>query len=369
MIEVQDLVKWYGPTLAVDRISFSIPKGQIVGFLGPNGAGKTTTLRILTGFLPPTSGKARIDGLDTVRQTAKARARIGYLPESTPLYPEMRVEEYLHYRGKLHLMDRSARKKRIDELVVRCGLSKLRRRLIGQLSKGNRQRVGLAQALMHQPPILILDEPTAGLDPNQIAHVRDLINELRGKHTVLISTHILREVEHTADRVLIISAGRIVADINLDDIQHGVRVELKASDQTVRHTFERIEQVKRVSMVRLDDGWCRAMVEPRDGLDIRERLGQMIQTNGWMVRELRNEKASLEDLFLSVTSGQTEPLPFDSKVGASRQKSNAKSGGVKKAAGPSGDSSLDEPQDSAPSEQEAQPDDGPSASKQESETD
>jgi ABC-2 type transport system ATP-binding protein len=367
MIEVQDLVKWYGPTLAVDRISFSIPKGQIVGFLGPNGAGKTTTLRILTGFLPPTSGKAQIDGIDVVRQTAKARAKIGYLPESTPLYPEMRVEEYLHYRGKLQLMDRATRRKRIDELVGRCGLTKLRRRLIGQLSKGNRQRVGLAQALMHQPPVLILDEPTAGLDPNQISHVRDLINELREKHTVLISTHILREVENTADRVLIIGGGRIVADIKLDEVQRGVRVELQASDQTVRRTFERIKQVKQVRMIRLNDGWCRALVEPHGGADIRERLGQMIQTNGWVVRELRNEKASLEDLFLSVTSGQNESLTTEPNLSTPEQ--NA----------PSDDSQSGEPAESTPGDQNLQAatnvdtetgtNPNPDASKQESETD
>ena len=195
MIEVQNLVKWYGSTLAVDHLNFTIPHGQIVGFLGPNGAGKSTTLRILTGYLPATTGRVSIDGHDVFNQSLAVRSKIGYLPENTPLYPEMRVEEYLHYRGQLQEMDRSTRLKRIDIVCDRCGLTAVRRRLIGQLSRGNRQRVGLAQALLHDPPVLVLDEPTAGLDPNQITHVRKLIAELRNQHTIILSTHILPEVE------------------------------------------------------------------------------------------------------------------------------------------------------------------------------
>jgi len=345
MIEVQDLVKWYGPTLAIDHIAFSIPKGQVVGFLGPNGAGKTTTLRILTGFLPPTSGRATIAGFDVLKQSAQARQQIGYLPESTPLYPEMRVEEFLHFRGKLQKMDRSSRIKRIGEVVDRCGLSHLRKRLVGQLSKGNRQRVGLAQALLHEPPIMILDEPTAGLDPNQITAVRDLINDLRQKHTVLISTHILREVEHSADRVLIIGQGRIIADMDLQEAGRTVRVELKASDQTVKHTFSRIDEVANIRVTPLDDDWCRVQIEPRDHADIRQRLGEMIQANGWVVRELRDEKASLEDLFLNVTAGRADGLepvkqnPSDAtssqpEAGTSNKDSDSKQASVEPTAEP-----------------------------------
>ena len=212
MIETQSLVKWYGPTLAVDRVSFKIEPGEIVGFLGPNGAGKTTTIRILTGYLPPTSGTATIAGHDVLTASEQARAKLGYLPESTPLYTEMRVAEYLHYRGRLMQMDRKTRQHRIDTVCDRCGLGHAKRRVIGHLSKGNRQRVGIAQALLHEPPVLVLDEPTAGLDPNQIGEVRKLISELRGQHTILLSSHILPEVEKTADRVMIIAQGRIVAD-------------------------------------------------------------------------------------------------------------------------------------------------------------
>ena len=309
MIEVQNLVKWFGPTLAVDRIGFQIPAGQIVGFLGPNGAGKSTTLRILTGFIPPTSGRAMIGGLDVLKQSEQARAKIGYLPESTPLYPEMRVEEYLHYRGRLHNMDRNTRRQRIDVVSDRCGLTQIRRRLIGQLSRGNRQRVGLAQALLHDPPVLILDEPTAGLDPNQIGHVRDLIGELSGQHTILLSTHVLPEVEKVADRVIIIAAGRIMADGAPGELRRqvtaGARVvlQLKASAAAVQRAFGQVAGVSQVEAAE-QDGWTKAAVTPEQGADVREALGQVALTNGWAVRELRFETASLEQFFVQITAEQ-----------------------------------------------------------------
>jgi ABC-2 type transport system ATP-binding protein len=316
MIEVQNLTKWYGPTRAVDNISFSVPEGQIVGFLGPNGAGKSTTLRMLTGYLPATSGRATVAGHDVGTDSEKARTNIGYLPESTPLYLEMRVQEYLQYRGKLLNMDRATRNRRIDMVCDRCGLGAVRRRLIGQLSRGNRQRVGLAQALLHDPPVLILDEPTAGLDPNQIGHVRQLIAELRGKHTILVSTHILPEVEKTADRVLIIAGGRICADGSPDSLRQQVTqgsrvvVDLRGSSEAVTRALGQVEGVDGVE-TSMKDGWCRAVISPRQGKDIRERLGQTALANGWPVREMRYETASLEQFFVQITAQQDQARETD----------------------------------------------------------
>ncbi|MEE9212676.1 MAG: ABC transporter ATP-binding protein [Phycisphaeraceae bacterium] len=312
MIDVQHLVKWYGPTRAIDDLTFHIESGQIVGFLGPNGAGKTTTLRILTGYLPPTSGRATVAGHDVLTDSLAARTRIGYLPENTPLYPEMRVEEYLHYRGRLYGMDRAARRQRIDVVCDRCGLAAVRRRLIGQLSRGNKQRVGLAQALLHDPQVLILDEPTAGLDPTQIGHVRDLVRELRGKHTVVLSTHILPEVERIADRVLIIAGGRIVAEGAINELREsvatasGLHVEVKAPPETVRSAFGGVDGVTQIEAT-MDNGWCRAIVGSSQGHDLRERLGQVIASNGWPVREMRYERATLEEFFIRITAEQDRP--------------------------------------------------------------
>ena len=309
MIDVQNLVKWYGLTLAIDHLSFNIASGQIVGFLGPNGAGKTTTLRILTGYLPPTSGSARIAGHDVITQSLAVRSRIGYLPENNPLYPEMRVEEYLHYRGKLQKMDRMTRAKRIAEVCDRCGLSSARRRLIGQLSKGNRQRVGLAQALLHDPPLLILDEPTAGLDPNQVTQFRQLIGELRGKHTIVLSTHILSEVEKTADHVLVIAGGTIVAQGTPQELRRRVSsestvvIEVKAPADQAAEVLGQIETVTKVT-TSMHDGWCRAVIEPKEGRDVREAAGVAIATRQWPIREMRQDTASLEQFFLEITADQ-----------------------------------------------------------------
>jgi ABC-2 type transport system ATP-binding protein len=312
MIEVNDLTKWYGPIRAVDQISFHIPAGQIVGFLGPNGAGKSTTLRMLTGYMPPSRGTAKIAGQDVLTASEQARASLGYLPESTPLYPEMRVEEYLHYRGKLYGMGRAYRRQRIDAVCQRCGLEAMRRRTIGRLSKGNKQRVGLAQALLHEPKVLILDEPTAGLDPNQVTEVRRLIEELRGQHTILLSSHILPEVEKTADRVMIIAQGRIVAEGTPTELrQHvaqggRVRVEVKASNPTqVSQTLKGLTQVADVS-TEVADGWCQALVTPQDGADVREAVGQALFDQQMPVREIRHEQASLESYFVQITAQQSQ---------------------------------------------------------------
>ena len=306
MIETQDLVKWFGPTCAVDRISFKIEPGQIVGFLGPNGAGKTTTIRLLTGYLPPTAGQAFIAGHDVLTASEQARADIGYLPESTPLYPEMRVDEYLHYRGKLYGMDRKRRKQRIDTVCDRCGLGNAQRRVIGHLSKGNRQRVGLAQALLHEPSVLILDEPTAGLDPNQVQEVRKLIGELRGQHTILLSSHILPEVEKTADRVMIIANGRIAADGTPDELRRGVQsaghvlIQVQGDPNQVRHVLQEVEGVSQVETEQRD-GWCHAMVTPKGKQDPREPIGRALVEKGFPVREMRHEAVSLEEYFVQIT--------------------------------------------------------------------
>jgi len=311
MIEVEDLVKWYGPTLAVDHLSCQIPAGQIVGFLGPNGAGKSTTLRILTGYMPMTSGRATVAGHDVLTASHAARAKIGYLPENNALYGEMRVEEFLHFRGKLQGMSRPHRVNRIGTVCDRCGLQQVRRRLIGQLSKGNRQRVGLAQALLHEPPVIILDEPTSGLDPNQISHVRDLIAELRGKHTIILSTHILREIEYSADQVIIIAKGRIVAQGTFDELRRRARlgsqiiVELQASADAVKNAFAKVEGVEKVE-TETSDGWCIASVTPQRDNDPREALGRVVATNSWAIRELRHEKASLEELYAEITAHQDQ---------------------------------------------------------------
>ncbi len=312
MINAQQLVKWYGPVCAVDHLNFEIPAGQIVGFLGPNGAGKSTTLRILTGYLPPTSGRATIDGADVIREPLVSRAKIGYLPESTPLYPEMRVEEYLHYRGRLMNMNRTTRRERINIVCDRCGLSHNRRRLIGQLSKGNRQRVGLAQALLHDPPVLILDEPTAGLDPNQITEVRKLIAELGGDHTIILSSHILPEVEKSAQRVLIIAGGKLMADDSPEALRQKVAnehrrliIEAKASPEALRKAVSGMEGIKHVDHDVLKD-WTRLTVQQTDQRDLREAVGKAMLTNQWHVRELHYEAPSLEQLFIDITASQAQ---------------------------------------------------------------
>ncbi|MEO1237402.1 MAG: ABC transporter ATP-binding protein, partial [Planctomycetota bacterium] len=312
MLAAHHLTKTYGPTLAVDDLSLELQRGQIVGFLGPNGAGKSTTIRMLTGFLPPTSGRATLDGHDVTTATTAARRKLGYLPESNPLYPEMRVDEYLHFCGQLHGMTRGARRARMDEVTDRCGLSALRRRTIGRLSKGNRQRVGLASALLHEPPVLVLDEPTSGLDPNQIGQVRGLIRELAGKHTVLLSSHILPEVQRVADRVVIIAQGKIVADGTVDELRRRSRsvggvaslyVEAKGGADDLRTTLSGLDGVESVEVEpqQTDAGWSAVRVLPSAGHDCREAVAEHLRQHGHAVRELRSEAETLEEFFVRVT--------------------------------------------------------------------
>src|SRR5215472_7582815 len=219
MIKVEGLTKRYARTVAVDNISFEVEKGQIVGFLGPNGAGKTTTMRVLTCFLPPTAGSANVAGFDVLENPLEVKKRIGYLPESPPVYPEMEVKEYITFVGKLKGVPKAELAQRVDQVMERCAVGDVREKLIGKLSKGYRQRVGLAQAIIHNPDVLILDEPTSGLDPKQIIEIRDLLRSLAGDHTIILSTHILTEVEQSCERVIIISKGKLVATNSIRNLQ------------------------------------------------------------------------------------------------------------------------------------------------------
>ncbi len=311
MIEAQQLTKRYGPTLAVDTVSFTVAPGSVVGFLGPNGAGKSTTIRMLTGYLPPTSGRATIGGFDVLTQAFEARRQLGYLPESTPLYPEMRAEEYLHFVGKLQGMPRGGRRRRIDEVVEQCGLSLVRRRTIGRLSKGNRQRVGIASTLLHDPPVLILDEPTSGLDPNQMSHVRDLIRGLAGRRTVLLSSHLLPEVQRVCDRAVIIAAGRVVADGTLEELRQRatqtapaspVLIEVKGTVEAVKAALRNVPYAASMDAAPAGEaGWVDAWLVPEGAADVRADAAAVLSSAGLLVREMRREAATLEEFFIRVT--------------------------------------------------------------------
>ncbi len=312
MIRVNQLTKFYGPTPAVDRISFEVAKGEIVGFLGPNGAGKSTTLKMLTCYIPPTSGGASVAGFDIFHQSREVRQRIGYLPENVPLYTEMKVEEYLDFRGRLRGMDRALRRRRIDHVIERCWLRDVRRKTIGHLSKGFRQRTGLADALLHDPPVLVLDEPTVGLDPTQIRESRKLIRELGGEHTVILSTHILPEVEATCGRAIIIAAGRIVAEGSPEQLrasrrlQARVLVECRGPAKDVAAALTRVSGVADVAMLDSSGDYALAAIKPRDGYDVREEVSRTVIQHGWPLREVRLEHATLEEFFVQVTAAQAQ---------------------------------------------------------------
>lgn len=320
MIVASQLSKAYGAVLAVDRVSFEVSKGDIVGFLGPNGAGKSTTLRMLTCYLPPTSGGATVNGFDIFHESEKVRENLGYLPENVPLYTEMKVDEYLDFRGRLRKMDRAARKKRIDYVIERCWLGGVRRRIIGHLSKGYRQRVGLADALLHNPAVLILDEPTVGLDPTQIRETRKLIRDLRGDHTVLLSTHILPEVEAVCDRAIVIAGGRVAAQGTPDELRNSRRmsarvlVECRGPAKEVENALSRVSGVSRVEMLdNHPDGatgaaangrYVTAAIRPKESYDVREEVARTVIQHGWPLREIRLEHATLEEFFVQVTASQ-----------------------------------------------------------------
>ncbi len=303
MIEVKNLTKFFGPILAVDHISFEVGKGEIVGFLGPNGAGKSTTMRILTTFLPATSGVAKVAGHDVMYESLDVRRNIGYLPESVPLYPEMRVEEYLVYRAKLKGVDRKVRQKRIEESLERCRIKEVRRRLIGTLSKGYRQRVGLADALIHDPTILILDEPTTGLDPIQIRETLHTIRELRARHTILLSTHILSEVEAVCERVIIIHSGRLGLDRKMAELGRDsavILVEVRGPMDKVAEVLRTTDEVAKVEAKSLGDDLTAFEVVPERDQDLREAIFQRVAKNGWTIRRLDLRQRKLEDHFIDV---------------------------------------------------------------------
>ena len=321
MIDIENLTKWYGRTLALDRASFRVLRGQIVGFLGPNGAGKSTTLRILTGFIPATSGRAAVAGRDVFGESLAVRASVGYMPENVPLYPEMRVEEYLKFRAALKGIPASNRRAAVDASIQRCWLSDVRRRLVGQLSKGYRQRVGLSEALLGEPPVLILDEPTIGLDPTQIHEVERLIRALGEKHTILISSHILPQVEKTCSHLVIIAEGRIAAAGSIEDLreglgqQHRVVLEVRAADGAAEGPNEMaraLGQVSGVASVDREDaggGWWRLTVTPSGPGDLREALHRVVAGRGWHLREMHSQAPSLDDLWMRVVTGRSEGQP------------------------------------------------------------
>lgn len=306
MIEVRQLTKYYDRFCAVNGISFNVAEGEIVGFLGPNGAGKTTTLRVLTCFHPATSGSATVAGHDVFKESMAVRQNIGYLPESVPLYTEMRVCEYLNFRGKIRGLSSAARSSAIDRVAQRCWISDVLRKPIAHLSKGYRQRVGLADALLHNPKVLILDEPTVGLDPAQIRETRNLIKELAQDHTVILSSHILPEVEATCKRIVIIHRGRIVASGTTDELRDRIAgdsrviAEVKAPENDAAAAFRQISGVTDASSTSRN-GWARVLVSGKS--DPREEIARVASQKNWALRELRRETGTLEEFFVKIVTG------------------------------------------------------------------
>ena len=313
MIEVKHLTKWYGRVLAVDDISFQVAKGRIVGFLGPNGAGKSTTLRILTCFLPATSGRATVDGYDVLTQSLDVRRRVGYMPESVPLYPEMRVRELLAFRAALRDIPRRKRRAEVDRVAERCWLSApedVMRRRVGELSRGYKQRVGLAEVLLHDPPVLVLDEPTIGLDPAQIRAMRGLIRELGEDRTIIFSSHILAEVEQTCGELIIIAGGRIAATGTPGELRRRVvgpsriLAEVKGADGgKIAAAVESLSGVREVKRERAGN-WTRLFIQGDAEADLRSDVAKLVAEKNWSLRELRREVASLEDFFIQITYEQ-----------------------------------------------------------------
>ena len=312
MIEVANLTKRYTGHTAVSDISFAVSRGEIVGLLGPNGAGKSTTMRILAGYLPATSGTVRIAGLDVFAQSDEVRRRIGYMPENNPLHHDMRVREYLKFRARLKGLSRAQSRERADVVMEQCGLTEVGRRIIGQLSKGYRQRVGLADALVHEPELIILDEPTIGLDPNQIRAVRQLIKDLGGAHTVLVSTHILPEAELTCNRVVIMFDGKILAADTPENLQNlmssgsQVIAEIAASPAELQECWTQMAEIEQFDVSPSDGEYSRCALTPRDGLDLRPQIYSLVCERGWPLRELTRSRHSLEDIYVQVTRPEVE---------------------------------------------------------------
>lgn len=312
MIEVENLTKRYAGHTAVAGISFTVARGEIVGLLGHNGAGKSTTMRILSCFLPATSGTVRVAGLDVFSESREVRRRIGYMPENNPMHYDMRVREYLKFRARLKGLGHRRSRERVDVVMEQCGLTDVSRRIIGQLSKGYRQRVGLADALVHEPELIILDEPTIGLDPHQIRAVRQLIKNLGQKHTVLISTHILPEAEMTCNRMLIMGEGRIVASGTPDELQNlmtagsQIVAEIAAPPAELQECWSIMPEVEQFNISAAEGDYQRCALTPRNGGDLRPMIFALAQERGWKLRELTRSRHSLEDIYVQLTGVEEE---------------------------------------------------------------
>ncbi len=307
MIETKQLTKRFVGRTAVDGISFELQKGEIVGFLGPNGAGKTTTLRMVTGYIPATSGSVKVAGYDIFKDSLKARREIGYMPESVPLYDDMRVKEYLTFRAKLKGLRGKGVSENVSRVTELCSLGEVRGKLVSTLSKGFRQRLGLADALVHKPALLILDEPTNGLDPNQTRQVRNLIGQLGQEHTIFLSTHLLSEVQMICRRVIIIDKGKVKADATPDDLiqqmrtSGALRLEIRADSETSQKHLQALAGVRRASRETLPDGWLSYQIKVDPGEDVREAIYRLAAEQKWPLRELTLRGVTLEDVFVELT--------------------------------------------------------------------
>jgi ABC-2 type transport system ATP-binding protein len=312
-IKVENLTKYYGEQLAVDNISFEIKTGEIVGFLGPNGAGKSTTLKMITTYLSPTEGKIFVDGIDADSDPLGVRRKIGYLPEQNPLYNDMNVIDYLVYTARLQSVPKNKINSAVDKMIKVCGLEEVKHKDIGELSKGFKQRVGLAQAMIHEPEVLLLDEPTSGLDPNQIVEIRKLIQDLGKQKTLMLSTHILQEVRAVCDRVIIIDKGAIRADASPESLQKDAQTQLilkltikmndKYNQETIKNEFEKIKNVEFVKCsVNKDNNMWMLDIQSSKGLDVREDIFKKVVSSGFELVELKQEEASLEDAFRKLTN-------------------------------------------------------------------
>ena len=312
MIEVEGLTKRYAGQPAVTDVSFSVAQGEIVGLLGPNGAGKSTILRVLSGYMPASAGRVWVAGFDVFAEADEVRRRIGYMPENNPLHRDMRVREYLRFRGSLKGLCRARCRARMEVVLEQCGLKDVRHKIIGTLSKGYQQRVGLADALLHEPQLIILDEPTIGLDPNQIRTVRQLIKDLGRHHTLLISTHLLSEVEMTCNRVLILHHGRILADDTPENLQmmmtEGGQViaEVAAPWAELKLCWDQMADVQHYDLSPADGEYVRCSLVGRSGVDLRPQVSAAVAQRGWPLRELRRSRVSLEDIFVRVTRADKE---------------------------------------------------------------
>jgi ABC-2 type transport system ATP-binding protein len=312
MIEVSNLTKRYAGNTAVSGVSFTVNRGEIVGLLGPNGAGKSTTMRILSCFIPATSGTARVSGLDVFTQADDVRRRIGYMPENNPLHPDMRVREYLRFRARLKGLGMSRTRQRVDAVIAQCGLTDVSKRIVGQLSKGYRQRVGLADALVHEPELIILDEPTIGLDPSQIRVVRQLIKELAQKHTVLISSHILPEVEMTCNRVLIMREGQILAADTPENLEKSmgrsghIIAEIAAPVEDLRACWDQMSEIAHYNIAPAEGDYHRCSITGNGSEDLRPKIFALVRERNWKLRELFRLRHSLEDVYIRLTRPESE---------------------------------------------------------------